>query len=99
NGTLVGSPTYTTGKINQAIVLNGTSQYVSAPSSTTLDITGSGITLSTWAKATAPGLYKYLIGKTDASTGGYALYTGASGSIVFYIGTGSLQSTPNTVGS
>ena len=46
-GTLVGGPTPTIGKIGQALSFNGTSQYVSVGSSTSLTLT-SAITISAW---------------------------------------------------
>lgn len=49
NGTVVGSPSYATGKIgSKAISLNGTSQYVTAPY--TGAFAGYNVTIATWAK-------------------------------------------------
>ena len=46
NGTLVGSPTFTTGRFGQAVVLNGSSQYVTAPYSAGFGL--NAYTVSTW---------------------------------------------------
>ncbi len=54
NGTLVGSPTFTTGKVGQAISLNGTTQYIKAPAPA---VTAYPFTACSWAKlnnATVP---------------------------------------------
>ena len=47
NGTLVGSPTFTTGKFGQALSLAGAGQYVTVPYSSSLNLTGA-YTVSTW---------------------------------------------------
>ncbi len=50
-GTLVNGPAWTTGKINGAINLNGSSQYVSLPTGVVSPLTS--FTISTWVKITA----------------------------------------------
>ena len=49
NGTPTGTPTYVTGRVGQAISLNGTTQYVTVADAASLDLT-TGMTLSTWIK-------------------------------------------------
>jgi autotransporter-associated beta strand protein len=50
NGTLVGSPTFTTGRFGQAVSLNGSSQYVTVPYSAGLGL--NAYTVSTWVDIT-----------------------------------------------
>ena len=54
NGTGVGSPTFATGKVGQAVSLNGTSQWVSVADANSLDFT-TGMTLAAWIRPTATG--------------------------------------------
>ncbi len=51
NGTAVASPTYSTGRFGQAITLNGTSQYVTVPGSTGLQL--NAYTVSAWVNIAA----------------------------------------------
>ncbi len=46
-GTLVGSPTWTTGEFNGGLTLNGTSQYVTVPA---LNLNSNTVTMSGWVK-------------------------------------------------
>lgn len=55
NGALVGGVSYTNGYVNQALRLDGTSGYVSVPSSPNLNIgTGSGVTIEGWINPFTP---------------------------------------------
>ncbi len=81
-GTLVNSPTWTTGKLGQALSFNGTSQYVNLGNSAPLQITGV-ITLSAWVNVSSfpaidtgvePYGNGYIIGKGyDSTYEGYYL--------------------------
>ena len=52
-GTAFGSPTYTTGKIGQALQLDGVDDYVSVPDTSNLDFNGSqSFSISYWVKST-----------------------------------------------
>lgn len=89
-GTYTSSPTLgvsgaVAGDANTAVTFSG-SNYVSGPSTGGLNITGSAITLEAWVKATSPGNYAYIVSKY-AGGGGYALYTGASGYLSFFVNT------------
>lgn len=89
-GTYTSSPTLgVTGAIagDTAVTFSG-SNYVTGPSTGGLNITGSAITVEAWVKASGPGSYAYLVSKY-AGGGGYALYTGASATINFFVVTGS----------
>ena len=55
NGTLTNSPTWTTaGKINDALIFNGTNSYVSMGNITTMNGL-TAFTVSAWVKSSAPG--------------------------------------------
>ncbi len=53
NGTLVGGPVPTIGRLGQALSFNGTSQYITAGSSSVFDFTSSPFTLSAWIYPTS----------------------------------------------
>ena len=82
NGTEVGSPTYTTGQIGQAISLDGTTgQYVSVANSPVVTITGN-MSIAAWVNMDLTGdTYQRVVGKSTGSSGagGYALYIHTDG--------------------
>jgi hypothetical protein len=83
NGTTVGSPTWTTGVINQAISLNGTTQYTTVIDTPSLRIT-SAITLSAWIKPTSlAGPYYILKKAKQSATNGYELSISGTGTAFF----------------
>ncbi len=51
-GTLTNGPTWTTGKYGTAISFNGVNNYVLIPNSSSLDISGQGLTIEFWANIT-----------------------------------------------
>ena len=70
NGTLVNGPTFTTGKIGQALSLDGVDDYVSVPESAGLDIRGS-ISISAWinrASSLANGEEEVIVRKDEGSS-------------------------------
>ncbi len=70
NGTTIGSPTWTTGKIGQALSLDGSTQYATVADASSLDIS-TAITLAAWVKpAGASASTQYVIKK--ATQGGVA---------------------------
>jgi len=78
-GTLRNSPTWTTGKIFNALQLNGTSQDVQIADSSSLSITGTGLTLSAWIYCNSGGSddiihkdYHYSLHKNSPTTVTYA---------------------------
>ena len=75
NGTEVGSPTYTTGQIGQAISLDGTTgQYVSVANSPAITITGN-MSIAAWVNMDLTGDgFQRVVGKSTGSSGagGYA---------------------------
>ena len=77
-GTLINSPTWTTGKIGGAIQLNGTNQDVRVADSPSLGVTGGGLTLATWIYPTVAQNGALL--HKDAH---YSLFRNANGSITY----------------
>ena len=87
NGTLVGGPTYVTGKGGNAVDLNGTNQYVSLPISAVSSL--GDFTISTWVNldAASPGSRIFDFG---SGTTNYMFLTpanGATGTVRFAITT------------
>ncbi|HJY81928.1 MAG TPA: LamG-like jellyroll fold domain-containing protein, partial [Candidatus Binatia bacterium] len=80
-GTVVNSPTWTTGKVGSALLLNGTNQYVDVPSNSAFNLTGD-LTVAAWVKDAAHGS---LLAKHNGSTSGdYAVYIHGSGIFDLY---------------
>ena len=68
NGTLVGGPTFTNGQIDQAVNLNGTSQYVNVGTPSALNNLPA-LSISAWIKPDSlsnPG--NFIVGKTHGET-------------------------------
>jgi concanavalin A-like lectin/glucanase superfamily protein len=81
---------YAAGEVADAFSFGGT-EYVQVPQSATLE--PATLTIDAWVNAAAsPGLFRYIVSKGGlGDTGGsYALYTGASGGLQFYIFDGTL---------
>lgn len=81
-GTYVGTPTLGVTGIsgagfNTAVTLNGTTQYVTVPDSTSLDL-GDTFSISAWVKRSATGNVDYIVSK---GTNGYALHINASNQV------------------
>jgi hypothetical protein len=85
---------------SQAADFSGAGNYVSVPNHA--DLKPANISVSLWFKSTNPGAFSYLIGKLqDAGAGfsSYALYSGASANLIFYITTsGGLVFSPEATG-
>lgn len=84
------SGTYTLGGVgalyadtNHAVTFGG--GYVDMGSPSSLNVTGTALTVEFWAKGT-PGTYNYLVSHTDGSSQGYAVYTGGDAQYHFYVG-------------
>src|SRR5262245_55797269 len=85
NGTLVGSPTWTTGKNGGGLSFNGTSSYVDLGNPAALQITGS-LTLSAWVFEKANvGDDGQIIAKSDSGTGFQLKSTPDTGARTFAI--------------
>jgi predicted ribosomally synthesized peptide with SipW-like signal peptide len=85
NGTINGA-TWADGKYNPALSLDGLNDNVVVNDSDSLK--PDKVTLEAWVKRDGtPGTYKYIAGKHyDGGKGSYALYTGSTGGLRFYIG-------------
>ena len=69
NGTAVGSPTYAAGKYDDAISLNGSSQYVTVPDSAFLEGSGGDISVFIWVNPTSYVGTMHAISKWTATNG------------------------------
>src|SRR5262249_5432272 len=83
-GALVGPVAFVPGRIGQAFRLDGTG-YVEVPRSDSLE--PSTVTLAAWVRATAPRPHRSK-GALDCAAASYALYTGETGELYFYVGNG-----------
>ncbi len=63
-GTLTSGPTWTTGKVGQGVLLDGTNDYVSVADSNSLDV-ASTMTLETWIKTSYSSSAAFLLGKVE----------------------------------
>lgn len=99
-GTLTSGPVLAIGKIGQGLLFNGlnsgSGNYVTIPTSSSLDITGD-ITLATWVKTNAIGVLQGLIQQTDNTTWDYQLDIQSSGALDFYSDQGTPTDTVSTV--
>jgi RHS repeat-associated protein len=75
------------GDSNTAISLGG-SGYLSASGSGGLNITGSALSVEGWVRGSSQSGYTYIVSKSDYGGGvGYALYTGSSATLNFFVNT------------
>ena len=86
NGNLVGSVTFSPGKVGQAFSFSGFgTDYVQVPDDTTLEPTQ--VTVDAWVKASAyPGGARYVVAKgaQGCTAASYAIYT-SGGGLAFYV--------------
>jgi Ca2+-binding RTX toxin-like protein len=80
-GTLVNGPTYVTGKVGQALSLNGTNQYVNMPHSAPLQLTNN-FTLEAWVNPSTLSGFGRIISKGIGGNSGYSL--GRAGSQLLF---------------
>jgi len=62
-GVTLGQPGVLSADPNTAISVNGTSGYMTAPDSTSLDLAGTGATMELWIKRTQTAQYQVVLGK------------------------------------
>jgi len=84
NGTTVGSPVWVTGKVGQALQLNGTSQYTTAPNSAFLG-PANAITTAAWIKPERTATQNIIKKAANSSTNGYELSLASTGKVFFRI--------------
>ena len=87
-GTIVGGVTFVSGKVGQAFNFDGT-DFIRVPRAPNLE--PSQVTVEAWVRASSPGVFKSIVtkGASGATAASYALYTGASGGLIFYVFNGS----------
>lgn len=69
-----------------SLLCDGVDDYVSTPSSNSLDITGTGLTLSCWVNPAISNAYQLLLGKiVNAGSRQYAIYLSALGTSTIYV--------------
>jgi hypothetical protein len=88
NGTLYGAATVVPGFVGDALNVNGQPGGVDVPDSPSLEPT-STITVAAWVENDgSPGRFRYIVAKgwSNCISGSYALYTGPSGGLQFYVG-------------
>lgn len=92
NATVTGSPTWsstdTPGGNGCAVFLNGSTQYLSAPDASSLNVTGD-LTVAAWIKPTAfSGGYQSIVAKRDTGGSNYQIFlNNVDGAVGFYNGT------------
>ncbi|PYI87477.1 MAG: hypothetical protein DME26_06045 [Verrucomicrobia bacterium] len=85
NGTTQGTVTYVAGR-RAGSAFHTSGGVVSVPDSTSLRV--SNLTVQAFVSALSPGANKYILCKSaNASSASYALYTGPSGGLTFYVST------------
>jgi hypothetical protein len=81
NGTLLNGPTWTAGKFDNGVSLDGTNDYVSVANPSTLNFGTSDFTIALWLKRQATGAEHTIFSKTASTawtTGGKEFYISAS---------------------
>jgi hypothetical protein len=92
NGTLTNGPTWTTGYLGSGISFDGTNDYVSVPSSTSLDMTNKA-TVSAWIYPTNFADYRTMMIRINGGgTQYYGMSLNASGALICQFTPGSLTS-------
>ncbi|HYG23365.1 MAG TPA: LamG domain-containing protein [Verrucomicrobiae bacterium] len=90
-GTLLGSPTWTAGRVGaSAIQLSGTNQYVNIPRADAFDLSGAAITLALWIKtpgAVSDGFSDAVASRDSITTGSRVFllqHTASNSKLAFY---------------
>jgi hypothetical protein len=86
NGTITGAQ-WTTGYLGDGLAFNGNGENVDIQDSPLFEPSAT-LTVTAYVKALgSPGAYKYIVAKGGfgCTTGGYGLYTGPDGGLMFYV--------------
>lgn len=83
NGTLENGANFAPGEVGYAFDLNGSGEYVSVPSTSSLEITNT-ITIVAWVNSAEPAIQQGILEKYGPSAGGYALRIASTGQLQFY---------------
>jgi hypothetical protein len=94
NGTATGFPSYTAGKVGQAISLDGVDDYIDCGAGASLNITGA-VTVSAWIRLSALGIDQKIAGNQDNTTGGYKFAVYSNNKVEFEIRTSAGAGTLN----
>jgi hypothetical protein len=87
NGRLLNGAGWAPGRFGTAVSLTTTSSSVQVPTSASLEPAG-GLSVGLWVKRVgSPGTFRYLLAKGAAgcNSASYAIYSGASGGLFFYV--------------
>lgn len=80
NGTITGATWSTSGKYGKALSFNGTTNYVSVPDATPLDLTN-GMTLEAWVNPSTLSGWRTILLKEQSGNLTYALYANTDGNV------------------
>jgi hypothetical protein len=80
NGTITGATWSTSGKYGKALSFNGTSNYVSVPDATPLELTN-GMTLEAWVNPSTLSGWRTILLKEQSGNLTYALYANTDGNV------------------
>jgi hypothetical protein len=83
-GSLQNGAAYAAGRINQALSLDGTNDFLNVPSSADFDFASGDFTLSAWVRPARNGVNESFIAKRDMTNSGYELYRSATGQLIFF---------------
>jgi hypothetical protein len=89
-GTIFGGVQWVAGHRGGALSFDGSTGRVSVPDNSALEPTA-GLTVAAWVKSAGiPGNFKYIAAKgaSGCIAASYALYTGPSGGLIFYVSNG-----------
>lgn len=91
NGSLQATPTWTTGKVGNALLFNGTTQYVALNDT---DIAGSAITVAAWVYPTSATQTAKVVSKQTATTDVQGTLSLSAGKAQFEVTTGGTYRNP-----
>ena len=102
NGTIVGSPIFSPGKVGSGLLLNGNNQFVRVPDSLSLHLSNA-ISIEAWIYPTNYGFYSAVLSKFDAAGGinqaSWVMYLDPSGLGRFDISTDGVEPTASVYSS
>jgi len=85
DGALINGATFAAGMVGQAFSFDGVDDHVRVPDAA--DLKPAHVTVEAWVRASNPGTFRYVVTKGAPTSGGspYALYTGTTGGLSFYV--------------
>jgi hypothetical protein len=94
NGTVNGTGSWVTGKINQALLFDGATTYVDCGSGASLNLTDA-VTITAWIKMEFTAGDRKIAGNQDGTTGGYKLGLYTNNKVEFEVRTSTNAATGN----